>query len=369
YLLNSRVGLLTHDACRTSDNVPTRLAVASAIGSAMGNASGRTGLVTLFSPEHGIASDAAAGAAVDDSVDAATGLPVISLYCQHQYIEPDLLDGLDIILVDLRDVGVRCFTYAATAAQLAAAAARVPSTPELIVCDRPNPLGKATAGPPLDPELRSLVAWFDVPFVHGSTIGGLLDAEARRRGYPRPRVFAGADNASGYATSPWIPPSPALDHPDAVRLYSGLVLLEATNLDEGRGTPVPFRSVAAPWLDTAALAADVARWGLPVTTRQSALAPAVGNYAGQRLPALEFTIPTGAAGCCSTAAVPFDSFAFGVRLLCTIAARHCEFSWTQVPAGGATARFGIDSLLGNAGLRTAMAAGDDADTILARWQH
>jgi uncharacterized protein YbbC (DUF1343 family) len=194
-------------------------------------------------------------------------------------------------------------------------------------------------------------------------LGGLLDRPATEAGATSFRVIPHNPPSAGAPPGDWVAPSPALDQPESVAFYPGLVLLEGTNLCEGRGTPVPFRSVGAPWLDSAALAADIARWCLPVSVRDGFLKPSVGRYAGATIRALTFKLSDRGA---------FDGFAFGVRLLCAIAARHDEFAWTQVAASDpampeAPDRYTIDALLGDRGLRMAIARGDDADAILELW--
>jgi uncharacterized protein YbbC (DUF1343 family) len=357
-LRGRRVGLLTHDACRTADGIATRRAVARAL-----DRSTTGGLVRLFTPEHGLRSRSPAGAAVGDGRDGKTGAELVSLYGPRFVPDAAQLAGLDVIVIDLRDVGVRCFTYAATAARLIAAAT-AGDGPAIIVCDRPNPLGPRMAGPALDPDLRSLVAWLDVPFVHGRSIGDLLALAAAADDTDRFEIIAARGHLAGTPPGGWIAPSPALDHPQAVHLYPGLVLLEGTNLSEGRGTPASFRSVAAAWLDTADLAAEIARWRIPVEVERRQLTAATGRYARETLPALVFDLPDPAA---------FDGFAFGIRLLCAIAARHPEFAWTRrgpnpAPVAEAGTAWTIDALLGSRSLREAMARGEPADALLESWR-
>ena len=357
-LRTTRTGLLTHDACRTIDGIPTRRAVARAFGS-----STEHGLVRLFTPEHGLAAAAPAGAAVGDGVDPQTGVPVVSLYGRRLQPDTDMLADLDTVLIDLRDVGVRCFTYAATAARLIDVA--VEANIDIVVCDRPNPLGARSAGPSLDPALRSLVAWLDVPFVHGRTIGELLKLAADDAGLARIKIVSADDVLGSDVAEDWVPPSPALDHPHSLRLYPGLVLLEGTNLCEGRGTPVPFRSVSAPWLDTAALINDIGGWKTPLSASEGTLVPTTGRYAGKALPAVIFNFKD---------ASDVDGLAFGINLLCSIVRRHPQFEWTRMPEGlnpdpgDDEERFVVDALLGCRTLRKALTEGDDAATILKRWQ-
>jgi len=360
-LRHQRVGLLTHDACRTVSGEPSRLALARALS--QGNLGFARGLVRLFTPEHGLETTAPAGATVADGADPQTGLDVVSLYGPRLVPDAAMLEDLDAVIVDLRDVGVRCFTYAATAARLIAAAAQPSLKTEIIVCDRPNPLGLHVAGPPLDPDLRSFIAWFDVPFVHGRTLAGLLAPVAAQAGMTRVHIVPHDPQAAVSRSATWVAPSPALSHPETIAFYPGLVLLEGANLCEGRGTPLPFRSIGAPWLDSTALKEDIAHWALPVAAQETMLQPTTGRYAGTNIPALHLMLDGSSA---------FDGFAFGVRLLCSIAARHREFAWTHIasaalPTPGAESGYTVDALLGDRGLRMAIARGEDADTILARW--
>ena len=150
-LRHCRTGLLTNSASRTADGT----ASADALNRALADGS-KPGLACLFAPEHGYATDAAAGAAVADSRDQTSGIDVVSLYGQLRAPTPQHLDAIDILIIDLRDVGVRCYTYATTAALTAEAALN--AGVDVIICDRENPLGGATDGPPLDPQFRSFLA-------------------------------------------------------------------------------------------------------------------------------------------------------------------------------------------------------------------
>jgi len=166
-LKQRRVGLLTNAGCRTANGTQS----ASALNQALAKGS-NPGLTSLFAPEHGFATDAAAGASVADHRDGTSGIDVISLYGLRQVPEPQHLAAIDVLIIDLRDVGVRCFTYAATAAMAAQAA--LDAGIEVIICDRENPLGTATDGPPLDHGFQSFLAYFAVSFIHGKTLGTLV---------------------------------------------------------------------------------------------------------------------------------------------------------------------------------------------------
>jgi uncharacterized protein YbbC (DUF1343 family) len=228
-------------------------------------------LVALFAPEHGIRGSARPGesladsADVADSVDTDTGLPIYSLYGARRAPTPDQLETLDLLVVDLQDVGARTFTYISTtilAMRAAASAHR-----RVVVLDRPNPIGCAMAGPVLDPALASFIGMLPVPLRHGMTIGELArfaNAELAIgadlvvvpvRGWRRCRWF----DETGL---PWVRPSPNLPDLESVAWYPGTVLFEPTNLSVGRGTSAPFRQVGAPWIDAARVVALLAQRGI-----------------------------------------------------------------------------------------------------------
>jgi uncharacterized protein YbbC (DUF1343 family) len=209
-------------------------------------------LVALFSPEHGF------GGKLDEEgipsgIDDATGLPVHSLYGTTRQPTPEMLKGLDVLVFDIQDVGVRFYTYISTMglAMEAAAGANI----DFVVLDRPNPLGGTrVAGPVLDDGLRSFVAFHELPVQHGMTVGELarmfraersLDLELRVVEMQR-----WERSMSWYDTDlNWISPSPNLPTPQTASLYPGVGLIETTNISVGRGTSDPFHLVGAPWMD------------------------------------------------------------------------------------------------------------------------
>jgi len=208
-------------------------------------------LAALFSPEHGLNTDV--DAPVGDTRDAATGLVVHSLYGTNQHFPARSLDGLDALVFDIQDAGVRFFTYETTLgyALEAAAAYHVP----LFVLDRPDPLGADRfGGPVLDRGRESFTGYFPLPLQPGMTVGELADLFNREK-------HLGADlrviPMQGYARSMhmadtglgWVPLSPNLRTPAQLDLYPDVALLEGANVSVGRGTPHPFEWVGAPWID------------------------------------------------------------------------------------------------------------------------
>ncbi|MFI5183822.1 MAG: exo-beta-N-acetylmuramidase NamZ domain-containing protein [Vicinamibacteria bacterium] len=266
-LRGKRVGLLAHAASLTSDG---RRAVDVL-------RSRGVRVVRLFTPEHGLDGRAPAGSPVTGGRDEGTGLPIVSLYGSQTRPSRSDLDGLDALVVDLQDAGVRFYTYAATMLLCLEAAAEVPI--EVVILDRPNPLGgENVEGPAADlPEQdRSLLNRVPGPLVHGLTLGELARVAAAGRdvrltvvpmtGWSRRMRWADTGRA-------WTPPSPNLRTAEAALVYPGVALLEATNVSEGRGTPTPFLWLGSPWLRPSEVLAKVKAPGLafePMTAMPTA---------------------------------------------------------------------------------------------------
>jgi Protein of unknown function (DUF1343) len=192
-----------------------------------------------------------------DSVDPKSGLPVVSLYGAHARPTPDDLRGLDALVYDLQDAGVRFYTYVSTEIQSleAAADAGVP----FVVLDRPNPIGGNVIAGPVRQGPATFVATAPGPLVYGLTDGEMaqyVNAHLPKRadltvvpmkGWTREMTWEQTGRR-------WIPPSPGLPTADAARFYAGIALFEGTDISEGRGTIKPFQAICAPWLDANAVA-------------------------------------------------------------------------------------------------------------------
>lgn len=263
-----RIGLLTHPAGvnrrgESSINVLRRAP--------------NTRLVALFGPEHGIYGDEKANVPIDDRIDARTGLPVYSLYGKYRKPAPFMLEGLDALVIDLQDIGVRSYTY--VSCMRYAMEACFENGVEVIVLDRPNPLGGLKVdGPPLDRRWRSYVGAFHVPYVHGLTIaelariakhspGWLELPDAQRRdgqltlipmeGWRRDMLWP----ATGLS---WVPTSPYIPDLSAVLGYAmtGLGAQEG-GFSHGIGTPYPFRLLRFPGKTGDALARALRAQDIP----------------------------------------------------------------------------------------------------------
>ncbi len=223
-------------------------------------------LAAIFTPEHGFRGQAEAGESVADDHDKKTGCPVYSLYGKTKKPAAEMLRGLDVLIYDIQDVGVRFYTYISTMALCMEAAAE--NGIEFWVLDRPNPLGgHIVEGPVLKSQHRSFVGLFPIPIRYGLTVGELAQM-VNGQHWLKNGVQADLTVVKMHHWQrhfffddtglPWVKPSPNIVHPGTVLLYPGMALLEATNVSEGRGTETPFEVFGAPWLTGASLPAN--RW-------------------------------------------------------------------------------------------------------------
>ncbi len=214
-------------------------------------------LAALLSPEHGLAGTA--NTRVSSGVESATGLPVYSLYGDVERPSDKMLEGLDTMVYDIQDAGVRFYTFITTLGYAMEAAGKKGIA--FYVLDRPNPInGFSVEGPVLDKDLRSFVAYFALPVRHGMTVGelaGMYNAEnhlgvklhvIKMRGWQRGDWF----DQTGLQ---WINPSPNLRNLTEATLYPGVGMVEGANLSVGRGTDTPFEVLGAPWIEGKKLAA------------------------------------------------------------------------------------------------------------------
>ncbi len=242
----------------------------------------------VLGPEHGLRSAIAAGGSEPDYVDPQTGIPVIDAYLADPGRLRNALDeaGVEEVLVDLPDVGTRCFTYVSTMCDVLAAAAS--SGRRVVVLDRPNPLGgMKVEGPVLEAAFTSFAGRLRVPLRHGLTVGELALLWAADAKSPEPevvRVEGWRRPAGAFETGlPWVPPSPNLGSPAAAYCYAGTVLVEGTTLSEGRGSASPFEFVGAPFAD-GRWARAVRAFGLPgAAVSERHLVPGSGPYSSRRL--------------------------------------------------------------------------------------
>ncbi|MBH0163562.1 DUF1343 domain-containing protein [Fictibacillus sp. 7GRE50] len=243
-------------------------------------------LKALYGPEHGVRGSAQAGEYVEFYIDPKTGLPVYSLYGATKKPTPEMLEGIDVLVFDIQDVGTRFYTYIYTMAY-AMEAAKENNIP-FVVLDRPNPLGgKEVEGPVLDPAYSSFVGLYPIPLRHGMTVGELaklfnkefdIDADLKvveMKGWKRSWSY----EDSGLE---WVLPSPNMPTKDTALVYPGSALIEGTNVSEGRGTTKPFELIGAPFINGDQLAEKLNKEALPgVTFRAASFTPASSKHAGK----------------------------------------------------------------------------------------
>jgi uncharacterized protein YbbC (DUF1343 family)/CubicO group peptidase (beta-lactamase class C family) len=222
-------------------------------------------LAAIFSPEHGLVGQL--DASVASATDAATGLPVFSLYGETRRPTDEMLKGLDALVFDIQDAGVRFYTYATTMAYAMEEAAK--RHVAFYVLDRPNPLdGETLEGPMLDRDKLSFTGYFPMPVRYGMTLGELAQMfNAKNKIGADLHVIAMKDwrredrfEATGLT---WIPPSPNLRSLNAALLYPGIEILQAAGVSVGRGTDAPFEVFGAPWIEPVAVADELNRRFIP----------------------------------------------------------------------------------------------------------
>ena len=319
-------------------------------------------VTAVFAPEHGLRGVIDVDQAPDtrQEMDSATGIPVYLLHDGVRLHPPTaaMLEQVDVLLVDLQDVGARYYSYPAAVATImgAVAAGRLP----VVVLDRPNPIGGAVQGDVQDSVTASAVARFPIAMRHGMTIGELarlanatLGLEADLHvvpldGWRRSMAF----DATGL---PFVPPSLNLRTLESLYHYPGLCLFEGTNLSVGRGSETPFEQIGAPWLDTTAVLAVLRRRAPPGVrfsgTRFTPATPGDGKYpdtlvAGIRLATTDRGV--------------YDPTVTAVHLLAALRQVH--------PATFAFRPAQFDRLAGGPELRVAIERGEAVSAIAARWR-
>ncbi len=323
-------------------------------------------LGAIFGPQHGFRSD------LQDNMvesphrqDERRHVPVYSLYSETREPTSAMLQDLDVLVVDLQDIGARIYTFVYTMANCLRAGKRhgLP----VIVCDRPNPIGgTAIEGPLLVPGFESFVGQFPIPMRHGMTIGELarlfndhfgIEAELEvvsMQGWQRSMYF----DQTGL---PWVMPSPNMPTLDTVIVYPGAVLFEGTQLSEGRGTTRPFETVGAPWIDGDRFAADMNGLGLEgVYFRPVVFEPTFQKHAGR------------ACGGCQIHVLSRERFRpvlAGTALIARFhAADPIRFAWREPPYEYEREKLPIDILAGSPEFRRQIESGMAPQDIAALWR-
>ena len=323
-------------------------------------------LAALFGPQHGFRSDVQ-----DNMIETPHGedrrrrVPVFSLYSDTREPTADMLEGLDVLVIDLQDVGTRVYTYIYTMANCMRAAARrgLP----VVVCDRPNPIGgDDVEGACLEAAWSSFVGQFPIPMRHGMTIGELarLFNDAFGIGARLEVVALDGWRRSMYFDEtglPWIIPSPNIPTLDSAIVYPGAVLIEGTMLSEGRGTTRPFELIGAPWIDGERLAAAMNARGLPgVHFRPVFFEPTFQKHARESCGGCQIHVRDRRA---------FQPLRAAVELIDEFRREDpARFAWREPPYQYEHDKEPIDILYGSDRLRRSLSEGEGVAALVESWR-
>ncbi len=322
-------------------------------------------LKALYSPQHGFYAEKQDNMIESgDLCDAILKIPVFSLYGRTRSPTREMFDPIDILLVDLPDVGTRVYTFATTVAYCLEAAKKFGK--KVVLLDRPNPVGgMIVEGPVLKPECASFVGPYPIPMRHGMTMGELArlynnhfgigaDLEVvPMRGWRREMLFRDTG-------LPWIAPSPNLPTPESALVYPGQVIWEGTNVSEGRGTTQPFELFGAPFFDPEKIVHYLGKdYPLGAVLREVAFEPTSNKWKGK--PCRGFQIHV-------TEPQTFLSFETSLALLQAVLAIHSDrFEWKSPPYEYEFEKRPIDLILGDAHLCRELAAETDLGLLKKGW--
>lgn len=320
----------------------------------------------IFGPQHGFRSD------VQDNMietphanDSRRRVPVFSLYSETREPTAEMLRHVDVMVIDLQDIGARIYTYIYTMANCLRACAK--HGVDIIVCDRPNPIGGVDVeGPMLVPGHESFVGQFPIPMRHGMTIGELarffndyFEIKApltviEMEGWSRSQYF----DQTGL---PFVMPSPNIPTLDSAIVYPGTVLFEGTNASEARGTTRPFELVGAPWVEAESFAQSMNARKLPgVHFRAAVFEPTFQKHARTTCGGCQIHVLDRNA---------FKPVLTGVALIDAIkAAGPKDFAWRRPPYEYEHDKEPIDILAGSPALREALDAGKTAEDLVPVWE-
>ena len=357
-LSGRRYGLLSHTAARSASLWPIHVALLR---------SGAPAPALLFGPEHGFYGVEQDMVASVDETDPWTGLPTLSLYGDSDASlrpDPESLHGLDLLVIDLQDVGTRYYTYAATA--IWAAELALSRGLEVWILDRPNPLGGvAVEGNLRADDLVSFVGALRLPPRHGLTLGELVRLEEYRgrlagecriwriEGWRRDMLWPDLKR-------PWVAPSPNLPGVESAFLYPGMCLVEGTELSEGRGTTRPFQLVGAPDIGAVDLADELNGRRLPgVEFVPTSFRPQFHKHGGEVCEGVEIRV---------TDYLDLRPYRCGVELLLGVRkVAPAALEWRREAYEFVADRPAIDLLSGDTSLRLALEAGMEPDSWIASW--
>ena len=322
-------------------------------------------LKTLFSPQHGYSGqDQDNMVETNHSYDRELKIPIFSLYSKQREPLPEMLDPIDVLIIDLQDVGTRVYTFASTMLNCLKAASK--SGRKVLILDRPNPLGgEMLEGNLLRPELFSFVGPFSLPMRHGLTMAEMagifnhvfqieVDLDiVTMSGWSRNMVWQDTDLK-------WIMPSPNMPLPETAQVYPGQVIWEGTNLSEGRGTCRPFEIFGAPFLDIKSIKQSL----LPKTTtgcylQEISFRPTFNKWKGELCSGFMIHILDHRA---------YRPYFTSIALLKAIIEIHRKnFQWKEPPYEYEYKKMPIDMILGDSNLRREIEKGENVTTIEEKW--
>lgn len=319
----------------------------------------------IFSGEHGPFGDLQDQVGFSDTEDHISSLPVFSLYGKRKLPSKEMCEGIDCFVFDLQDVGTRVYTYIYTMAYCMMAAARYKKV--FVVLDRPNPInGLDVEGNVLEEEFSSFVGLYPIPMRHGMTIGELaclFNEEfgigcslevIRMSGWKREMWF---DDTN----LPWVSPSPNMATLDTATVYPGTVLIEGTNLSEGRGTTHPFELVGAPWIDPVKLEDRLNKEEISgVRFRPLFFTPTFGKWEGERCGGIQVHLLD------RTPFRPFRTGLFIIRAILQLWPERFEFS--SPPYEYERKRLPFDMITGTSSIRKALMEGNSIDDMERSWE-
>ncbi len=323
-------------------------------------------LTCLFSPQHGFFSEKQDNMIESDHfLDPVTGLPIFSLYGEHRRPTSEMFDRLDVLLIDLCDVGTRVYTFLYTMAYCLELAAELGK--EVIVLDRPNPLGgEKIEGNLLHPDCSSFVGLYPLPMRHGLTFGELavlinnefeIWAEltvTKMQGWRRNMLF----RDTGF---PWVAPSPNMPTPETALVYPGQVIWEGTNVSEGRGTTLPFEFVGAPFWQHEAMLDRLERTELPGGfLRPIVFQPTSGKWVGESCTGFQIHV---------TEAETYLPYRTSLALLqATMHLYPDTFKYKEPPYEYEFIRLPLDLILGDRTVRDQLMQGQEILAMEACWK-
>ena len=273
-LNNLRIGLACNAASMTSDGIHSRIALLKA----------GFNIIKYFAPEHGFQSVGDDGAYISNSTDKETNIPIISLYGDKLAPSKEDLADLDLVIIDLPDIGTRFYTYLWTMTHILESCER--NHKKVLLLDRPNPIAQDIAyaeGPLLDSKCASFIGRFNIPITHHTTFGELAQY-FKHNFYPKLSLeiikMKNWDRVhnDGY---PFFPTSPAIQKRDTTYTYPGSCLFEGLNINEGRGTEYPFSQFGAPWIDAKVLLKNLEEKKYNVDFEIVKYKPAFGLYTNE----------------------------------------------------------------------------------------